>query len=267
MKSIYRWLTCHPKLAKLLIAIAVTIFALIFLNPKFFSPLIRYVIVFFMLFYGFLFVNTAPEKLIREPVMIWEQQCDPYPFLEELERQLPLCKENLQGQLTHINYAMILGQVGQYEKALAEMQRINIDRFPATAPVVKYIYYNNLCDTLTKLERFDEAEIWYRKACQIYEDLPSNKLKQKLSYNVQMNEIEEMYREKDFSGALRKLSWLSCETQRSVMDAALLAARCNLALEEQEKAKEKLQYVIDHGNRLYCVDIAKELLNTMTESV
>lgn len=263
MKSIYRWLTCHPRLAKFLIAAMITVLCFIVLDPGIFSFWIRYLVVFFLLFYGFLFVNTAPEKLIREPLIIWEQQCDPYPFLEELERQLPLCKENLQGQLTHINYAMILGQTGDYERSLQQMERINIDRFPATSPVVKYIYYNNLCDVLTKLERFEEAEIWYRKAQQIYYDLPNTKVKQKLSYNVQMNEIEALYRGRDYSAALGKLAWLNCETQRSLMDAALLAARCNLALEEYGKAREKLQYVIDHGNRLHCVQIARDLLNTI----
>ena len=189
-----------------------------------------------------------------------EQQCDPYPFLAEMERQLPLCREDLQGQMTRINSAMALRQTGQWEQALHILQQINIDRFPATSPFVKFVYYNNLCDILTMLERFEEAEIWYRKASQIYEDLPANRLKQRMDHTVHMNEIEALYREGDYASALRKLSRLACKTQRAIVEAALLAARCNLKQEEFDKAREKLQYVIDHGNKLFAAEEAKHLL-------
>lgn len=265
MKPVYRWIATHPRLSKFIIAVIVTIICFITLNPNIFPFIVRYLVVFFSLFFGFLFVNTVPERLMREPLEILEQECDPYPFLEEMERQLPLCRDNLQGQLTKINYAMALSQTGQLEKTLQILRQINIDRFPATSPVVKFIYYNNLCDALTRLSRFEEADIWYRKAKQIYEDLPNNKLKQKMDYTVQMNENEALYREGDYASALRSLSRLTCKTQRAVMDAALLAARCNLKLEEYGKAREKLQYVITNGNRLHAVEVAEQLLSELPD--
>ena len=263
MKSIYRWAANHPRFAKVIISVVITVFCFWALDPEIFSFFTRFLIVFLLLFNGYLFVNTIPEKLMREPLEILEQQCDPYPFLEEMERQMGLCQDNLQGQVTHINYAMALGQTGQYEKALGILEKINIDRFPVTSPFIKYIYYNNLCDTLTHLDRFVDAEIWHRKAAQIYADLPANKARQNLDYNSQMNEIEALYREGDYPAALRKLGWLTCKTQRSLMNAAFLAANCNLKLEEYDKAREKLQYVIDNGNKLYCVEKAKQLLSEL----
>lgn len=260
MKSIYRWIAAHPRFSKFIIAFIITVLCFILLNPDVFSFFFRFLVVFISLFYGFLFVNTIPDRLLKEPLEILEHQCDPYPFLEEIERSLPAGKEDPHSQVTRINYAMALSQTGQYEKTLQVLQEINIDRFPATSPFIKFVYYNNLCDTLTRMERFEEAEIWYRKSRQIYEDLPNNKLKQRMDYTVQMNEIEALYREGDYASALRKLSWLSCKTQRSLMNAALLAARCNQKLEEYDKAREKLQYVIDHGNKLFAVEEAKQLL-------
>lgn len=263
MKAIQRWIANHPRLCKFLMAFFVTFLCYALLDSNTFSFSSRFLITFSLLFSGFLTINTMPEQLMREPLEILEQQCDPYPFLEEMERQMPLIQENFQGQLTTINYAMALVQTGQNEKALETLESINIDRFPSASPFAKFIYYNNLCDVMIRMERFSEADIWYRKAQAIFQDLPNNKLKQRLDRTAQMNEIEALYRDQDYTAALRKLSRIPCITQRSLMEAALLAARCNLGLEESEKAREKLQYVIDHGNRLACAEEAKRLLEKL----
>lgn len=263
MKAIYRWITKHPRLSKYIAVFVVTVFCFVVLDPNIYSFGTRFLIIFCLLFSCLLTINTIPDKLLREPLEILEQQCDPYPFLEEMERQMSLIQENFQGQLTSINYAMALVQTGQNEKALETLESINIDRFPTASPFAKFIYYNNLCDVMMRMERFAEADIWYRKAQAIFQDLPNNKLKQRMDRTAQMNEIEALYRDQAYSTALRKLSRIPCNTQRSLMEAALLAARCNLGLEEYDKAREKLQYVIDHGNRLACVDEAKNLLEKL----
>lgn len=263
MKRIYRWIANHSRLSKFIMAFSITLLCYVALDPNTFSFGSRFLITFSLLFSGYLSINTMPERLMREPLDILEQQCDPYPFLEEMERQMPLIQDNFQGQLTTINYAMALAQTGQNEKALEVLESINIDRFPTASPFAKFVYCNNLCDVMMRMERFNEADIWYRKARDIYQDLPNNKLKQRFDRTAQMNEIEALYREQEYPTALRKLSRIPCQTQRALMDAALLAARCNLGLAEYDKAREKLQYVIDHGNRLACVDGAKNLLEKL----
>lgn len=260
MKSIRRWIANHPRPSKFMMAFFVTLICYIALDPNTFSFGSRFLITFSLLFSGYMTISTMPERLMKEPLDILENQCDPYPFLQELERQMGHIQDNFQGQLTTINYAMALVQTGRNEKALETLENLNIDRFPTASPFAKFIYYNNLCDVMTRLERFSEADIWHRKAQAIYQDLPNNKLKQKLDRTVQMNEIEALYREQEYTIALRKLSRIPCQTQRALMDAALLAARCNLGLEEYDKAREKLQYVIDHGNRLACAEQAKRLI-------
>lgn len=263
MRAFQRWIANHPRLCKFIMAFVVTLLCYILLDPNTFSFSTRFLITFSLLFSGFLTINTMPDKLLREPLETLEQQCDPYPFLEEMERQMSLVQENFQGQLTSINYAMALVQTGQNEKALETLESINIDRFPTASPFAKFVYYNNLCDVMMRMERFAEADIWYRKAQSIFQDLPNNKLKQRMDRTAQMNEIEALYRDQAYTTALRKLSRIPCNTQRSLMEAALLAARCNMGLEEYDKAREKLQYVIDHGNRLACVDEAKRLLEKL----
>lgn len=263
MKAVYRWIAAHPGLSKFLIALFVTFFGMVTMHPDIVPFGIRYLVIFLMLFYGYLFVNTIADKLMKQPLEILEQQCDPYPFLEEMELQQSRCKDNFQGQLTRINYAMALVQTGQNEKAVEVLESINIDRFPSISPFVKFVYYNNLCDVMTRLERFSEANIWYEKSRMIYQDLPDNKMKRSMDRTAKMNEIEHLYREGDYQLALRKLSWLPCNTPRSVMDGALLAARCNFALGEYDKAREKLEYVVANANRLASARDASELLEKL----
>lgn len=263
MKSVYRWIFNHDKLAKTVLIILVTVLCYILLDPMIYSFGIRFFITFSLLFSCLTFVNSMPDKLLREPLELLENQCDPYPFLTEIELQFGRAKDNFRGQMTAINYAMALTQTGDVEKALQVLTDIEIERFSITSPYVKFIYYNNLCDAMTRLERFSEADYWYRKASEIYQQLPEGRMKKQFDRTVRMNEIEHLYRDADYSSALSRLARIPCPTQRSLMEAALLAARCNLKLEEYDKAREKLQYVADHGNRLACAQEAKTLLNTL----
>lgn len=264
MKNLYRWIASHPRASKILLIIPITVFCFFALDPSVYSFGIRFLIIFSLLSSALMFVNTMPDKLMRRPLAQLEQNCDPYPFLEELEIQIATPQENFQGQMILINYAMALVHTGQNEKALEILEGIEIDRYPSASPFAKFIYYNNLCDVMTRLGRYPEANIWYERACQIYRNLPNNRFKQRLERTVEMNEIENLYRDEDYAYALRRLAKIPCPTQRSLMDAALLAAKCNLGLGETEKAREKLLYVIDNGNRLHCVTVARELLATLS---
>jgi len=265
MKPIYRWIFNHSRLAHVILAVVVTVICYFGLDPAYFSFGLRFLITFSMLFSCYTLVGSVPELLLRKPLQILEQGCDPYPFLNELELHIGKVRVDAHGQMTYINYAMALVQTGQYEKALKILERIDINQFPNTPVIAKFIYYNNLCDVLTRLNRFEEADRWYQQGKDVYDSLPGNRMKQSLERTAEMNEIEYLYRDQDYAGALRRLAKIPCPTQRSLMEAALLAARCNLGLEEFSKAREKLNYVITHANRLGCVMDAKTLLDSCPE--
>ena len=265
MKSIFRLILAHPRPTRFILAVSVTSFCFFMLDPSVFSFGVRFLITFSLLFSCYTFVGAVPDLLLREPLEKLEQDCDPYPFLEEVKLHTHKLPDNFQGQMTLINYAMALVQTGAYEEALRTLERIQADRFLAPSPFANFIYYNNLCDVMTRLERFQEADDFYRKALEIQETLPNNRLREKLTRTVEMNAIEALYRDQDYSGTLRRLARIPCPTQRSVVEAALLAARCNIHLEEWDKAKEKLQYVIDNGNRLHCATEARLLLEQLPE--
>ena len=261
MKSIYRCILAHPKPAKFILALLVTVFCVYVMDAETFSFGFRFLMAFSLLFSCYTFVNSVSDLLLREPLEKLEQGCDPYPLLAEVEIHMKKLPDSFQGQMIQINYALALVQTGSYEKALEVLEAVDMDKYPN--PIAKFIYYNNLCDLMTRLDRYPEADSWYRKSLEILDSMPNNRLKGRLDRTVEMNAIEALYRDQDYVGALRRLARIPCPTPRAVVDAALLAARCNLALEERDKAKEKLQYVIDNGNRLQCVTEARALLETL----
>lgn len=263
MKSIYRWLAQHSALCRFALLIgltAFTIWAASFPYVPFLAVYLADLVLWVLL--SRLIVD-APAKLLREPEDLMNQQCDPLPFLDETKRQLSTHVSGPQQQLNEINYATALRVVGENHKAAEILENINIDRFPGTTPYLKFAYYSNLADVLFALDRTTEGLIWHRKAAMIYRDLPETKIKQQHADVHGVSQAEGLYYQKEYAQALQKVAQIRCESTRVLLDAALLAAKCHIALDEPEKAKEKLQYVADHGNRLYIVKEAQSLLETL----
>ena len=263
MKSFYRWITNHTGLCRILLILGLGSFAFYAASFEYVSLVGIYLIVLAIWFLAGRVISIAPVKLMEEPTAIFEQECDPYPLLEGMEQQMSRNEVGPQRQLTEMNYALALRQVGQNQKSAQILEQINIDRFPGTSPYTRFIYYNNLADVLYSLGRNQEAHIWHRKSMQIYNDLPENKVKNQFTQTVQLSEAEVLYHEGDYDKSLRKAAWIKCKSKRQLLDAALLAAKCHIALEEPEKAREKLQYVLDNGNKLHIVEEARQLLGTL----
>jgi tetratricopeptide (TPR) repeat protein len=263
MRSFYSWIARHGGLCRIFLFFALISFTLYASQFEYVSFISIYFIDLLIWFLVGRFLAVAPANLTRAPLEQLNQHCDPYPFLEEMERQLTWNLTGWQHQIIQIDYAVALRETGQYHKAAELLESINIDKFPGMTPNFKYIYYHNLADILYLLNRREEARIWYKKSLQIYDDIPNVKAKQPIIYTHDMMAIEVLHYEGEYAEALQKVARINCPTPRNLLDAALLAAKCHLALEEPEKAREKLQYVIDKGNRLYIVEEAKALLETI----
>lgn len=263
MKTIYRFVVEHPGICRACLYLGLFSFTFAAMGNENISFLSVYLADLFVLFLGTRFINAAPGKLFREPLEILDQKCDPYPFLEEAERQMARKDVSPQRQMTEVNYATALRMVGQNQRCAEILESINVDRYVGVSPQFKFMYYNNLSDVLFALGRTMEAQIWHKKAQRIYEDLPEGKLKQPLTHVIQISEAEALYYQRNFDKALRKVAWINCQSQRCLLDAALLAAKCHIELEEPDKAREKLVYVAEHGNKLHIVEEANALLETL----
>ena len=263
MKSIYGWITRHTGLCKGILFFILTGFTLYTTGLPYVSFISIYLIDLALWFLGNRLIAAAPGKLARDANEQLTQHCDPYPLLELMDQMAGWNLPGYQQQVAQMDYAAALRETGRYHKALEVLESIHIDKFPGTSPYVKYIYYHNLCDVLYLLDHKDEARIWYKKSLQLYEDIPPIKVKEALSNTYDLMAAEVLHYEGNHEEALHKVSQIKLLSPRNILDAAMLAAKCHIALQQPEQAREKLQYIIEHGNRLYAVEEAKSLLETL----
>lgn len=266
MKSVGRWMTKNRRKVRLLNwlqCFGVCIICKSILGcPLWATTLIALVLVFV----EGIFVTLCIAKMFAEPEKALKEKCDPYPYLHEMEEQLGYNYKGEGLQLVQMDYCVALRHIGQYQKAWEILRGIHIDKYPGMYVSSKIIYYNNLADILTLMEKYGEAEIWHKKALQLYQDLPENRRKRKMAVMVDISIAESWYRQGEYKQARECLQKIPHKDMKSRVDASLFYARCCTALEEIQEAREHLKFVIDNGNRLYVVEEAKELLAKLEES-
>lgn len=263
MKSVYRFLYEHAGLCRFLLFAVLFAMTVYLAGLSYISFLTIYIVDLVIWFAVGRFIAIAPAKLLEEPLHIMDQRCDPYPFLEECTRQLERSKPGSQQQLTQINQATALRMLGENHRVVQILEELNIDRFPDSTPFVKYVYYNNLSDVLFAQDRDAEAMIWHKKAMQIYRDLPTAQAEKFYGQSMHLSQAQVLLRQGEYEDALKKVTWMKCTTPRHLLNAAMIASRCHIALGEPEKAREKLEYIVKNGNKLHIVREATDLLESL----
>lgn len=204
-------------------------------------------------------IITLRDRYLRKALDAMKHDCDPYPLLQETQEQLTYPGPKSGKQLMQINYALAQREIGEYEKAQALMESINIDKH-ATIPSVKMVYYNNRMDICALCGRYAEAVIWYEKTAQIFRDLRPGKQKEQLRKAVEENLALYHFCKGEFDHALQVLSQARPQNMNERIENAMMYARTYLAMGEREKAKKPLQFVAENGNKLYFATEAKALL-------
>lgn len=173
---------------------------------------------------------------------------------------MPYKKSGVNQQSLLILYCLALRNTGKYQKAFEILSSINIDKFAGTLPVNKIVYYNNLSDICELLNQYEQADIWYAKMMQLYSDMPDNKTKKKLNNLVLEAKISNQFLAGQYSEIIESLNSFEPNSLSSTIENAWLCAQAYLKLNEREKAIEKLNFIIEKGNKLYTVTKAKMLL-------
>lgn len=207
-----------------------------------------------------LLVGSRTDYLLRAPLKALKEQCDPYPFLEEIREQQCYPGTEALKQVRTIDYAMALRSIGEYDQAFALLSTTNIDKYAGMRPVAKAIYYNNLMDLCMLMEKHQEAVIWYEKLLLIFHDMKPGKQKDRLRRTVESNRATYHFCKGEWEQALQALSTAKIENLSDRIENAMMYARVYLALGEVEKAIKPLQFVVENGNKLYFATEARELL-------
>lgn len=262
MTKFYHWVAKHKLLAFVLLSVAMcAVYSLFF---YWWSMPLWAILLFdgFLLLVNYAFVSSCPLKLVQKALLELNNNCDPYPLLEETEKLLSYKNAKTAEQNLLIDRCVALRDAGEYQKVYDTLSAINIDKYAGTLPAVKYVYYNNLMDVCQLLEKTEQAELLYAKATMLYGDIKNKKQRKALEPTALCAQASDCFRRQDYARTVQILSEMKPANAKMDVDNTLLCAKAYLKLGEPERAKAKLLYVIGRGNKLYCVTEARRLLDT-----
>ena len=216
--------------------------------------------------YPFFIIPKLSEFFLMNPkIKVLNQECDPIPLLE-ITSFLLTCRQSPAYRITtSMNHAVALRDLGSCEEALRIMENIDLSRPRRIPAMVKFVYYHNWSDFLDHSGRMDEADAMHRTAMEFYDAIP-RKQKSALENTVCFSRASALCRHGSFTEAVALLRDMNCANLRQQVERGMLLARCSIALGQSPRAREWLQYIIDHGNRLHMVSQARKMLEDLENS-
>lgn len=204
------------------------------------------------------FVESSSDKLLRSAAKALNDDCDPTVLLSETEEQLKYEKRGITNQLVLLNHAVALGYTGEYSKALEILSGFDPDKYKFISPYrayIKMVYSNNMADTCDELGDLESASAWHEKALDTAKKLGVSGTKE-----IVLSRASEDLRRKDYDAALKTLEGFKEKNMLDRVCASMVYAKAYVGLGENDKAKEKLNFIIENGNKLYMVEQARKML-------
>lgn len=256
----YRWCAKHGLLVMFLWTVSISaIFGAVFLYLK--LPIwIVVLFTLFMIISAWGFVNSCSRQLLLRAEKLLRDLCDPYPLLKETEDQLSYSRSHTYKQILMIDYCVALRNIGEYKKALEQLETINIDKYAGALPISKVVYYNNLSDIYLCMNAIEKAEVWHNKSLQLLNDLKNEKQKEMFLTTIQHNSAEIAYYKQHYDKSFEILKNVAETNMRDAVYKALLYAKIYIVQDKIDEAKLRLQFVVKNGNKLIDVQIARDLL-------
>jgi len=218
----------------------------------------------FYLFFAVLsfgFVESSSDRLMRTASKALSEGCDPTPLLRETKEQLKYVKHGVANQLVLLNYTVALGYMGEYSGVIETLETFDTDKYKFLSPYrgfINMIYYNNMSDAYDELGDFENASLWHKKTM-----ISAKKLGMSNSKEIILAKALENLRKKEFKAALETLESFKGKTLLDSVCASMVYAKVYIGLGEKEKAKEKLDFIVENGNKLYMVEQAKKMLENI----
>ena len=262
-KKYHLWVSNHQKLFLVLIIgslCALGTWEMLQLQAPIWCIILVDLVIYFS---GFIVAAFSNIKLTTLAVTEMCKTCDPILLWEELERQLSLTKSEQQQQMLTIDKCRAALYLGEYDQALNILNSINIDQFKNTLPFQKVAYYNNLCAAYTNLDLLEQADACYRKQVEIYDGIKKETQKKGLHHFMEAARASALYRGREYTAAIELFSALPSNTLMEQVLAAFSIAKCHLALDQKDEAREWLRFVVKNGNKLAVVQEANNLLEQL----
>lgn len=207
---------------------------------------------------AFCLVESASDKLLKKPSKALNLECDPAPLLNETGEHLRHVRSGISHQPLLLNHAVALSYTGDYEKALEILSTLDIEKYRIISPYygfLKVIYYNNLSDVYDELGDLENASLYHEKTM-----LAAKKNGVLKSKEMILARASEHLRKSEPEKALEALECFKGRTPLDSVCSAMVYAKAYIALKETDQAKEKLNFIIEKGNKLYMVEQARKML-------
>ncbi|MCH5303684.1 MAG: hypothetical protein J1E41_02365 [Ruminococcus sp.] len=260
MKKINMFVIKHPFITWLLMS-SFEIGALSYFFYLLNLPIWSYFVVdLLLMLINLVYVNSFYDSLLVDALYEYNYRGNPELLLstttELLNERLP---RNI-SQVNVINYCVALREIGKFREAYDILLTLNMDK---SFVLNKVVYYNNLCDLCHLMDDYDNANKYYSEMMSIYNNISNRHIKKGFSSNVYLSNVNDLYRSGNYNEVLLKLNEFKPDNLNQSVDTSLTYGETYIKLGNYDKAKEHLSFVIQKGNKLLNVKLAKCLLSEL----
>lgn len=210
---------------------------------------------------------SVEAMLLRGPTQMLNMYCDPDEFYNITKELLTYRLSKAKRCIMLINYAVALSDKGEYEQALDILKSLDIYDRIKKAPILGLVYYHNLASMYFSVKNMEQAKKNFQKSIEIYDNLARIKFRQQYAQFSKIDRACVYICDEEYSKAVALLDDKQNYDMRFMVGKSYICAKAYLALGENEKAREKLNFVLVNGNRLHIVKLAKQLLDNMQNNV
>ena len=260
-----RFISFHRRLIMIILSILIAISNVFLLQsyPDFSVILLIFLDLAFIIITSWLLYNCF-TSLFSKPIAELNNKCDPYPLIEESEKHLNAHYSILDKFILLVNYSAALKASGQYQKALDILLSIDIEADAMKKlQHLKAAYYYRLMELCEFLNKGAQADFAYSKFLELIPQIKNERFKKSLEIEIVLGNVLGAFRKGDYQTVVETLESSVLNVFSSQITSSLTCAKAYLALGETEKAKEKLEYIIENGNKLHCVTEAREMLSSL----
>lgn len=202
-------------------------------------------------------------RLLKNPGQILENQCDPYPYLEEVQRQRDYSGPwTLKYNRTMLEAAALV-LVGQPEQAYQMLTPMQEKVFKSRFTALQLVYSGTMVSVCRALDRVYEVENWQAKYMELLPKLKNKRLKQVYTDGLPMALALYHTFRKEHELSQQHLQQFTPKSMYDRVHVAVVSAENNIAMGETEKAKEALRFVVENGNKLHVVILARQMLEEL----
>ncbi len=260
------WIAKHKPLSYILL----TIFAVLLFIPVVLLELndivfLRYVYIA-LIVSSYTFITLSAQTTMNKAIVYLNVNCDPFPLLEVTTQLLPLKHNKTETFLIEHNYCVSLYETGRYQQAYDRLSAMDSKRVEKMPPLHKAVYYYNLFVFCYALKNYSLATEWYDKLISFDKGI-KNKVYKKSVANFMLN-AGAIYADiqGDYEQAAKLLDGIITNpnsTKSVIVYAHYIYADICIKAGKLQHAEKCLNYVINNGNKLFCVPESKFKLDNL----